>query len=63
MQLLASRDYPVIDYQTMGESIGRERRAMDCSLEHKQFNRSAQVFPRKAGIALALFLAGTHIGK
>jgi hypothetical protein len=25
MQLLASRDYPVIDYQTMGEFIGRER--------------------------------------
>jgi hypothetical protein len=23
--LLASRDYPVIDYQTMGEFIGRER--------------------------------------
>jgi hypothetical protein len=25
MQLLASRDYPVIDYQTMGEFIGHER--------------------------------------
>jgi hypothetical protein len=25
MQLLASRDYPVIDYQTMGEFVGRER--------------------------------------
>jgi hypothetical protein len=25
MRLLASRDYPVIDYQTMGEFIGRER--------------------------------------
>ena len=25
MQLLASRDYPVIDYQTMSEFIGRER--------------------------------------
>ena len=25
MQLLASRDYPVIDYQTMGEFIGYER--------------------------------------
>ncbi len=25
MQLLASRDYPVIDYQTMREFIGRER--------------------------------------
>jgi hypothetical protein len=25
MQLLASRDYPVIDSQTMGEFIGRER--------------------------------------
>jgi hypothetical protein len=25
MQLLASRDYPVIDYQTMGEFIGCER--------------------------------------
>jgi hypothetical protein len=25
MHLLASRDYPVIDYQTMGEFIGRER--------------------------------------
>ena len=25
MQLLASRDYPVIEYQTMGEFIGRER--------------------------------------
>jgi hypothetical protein len=25
MQLLTSRDYPVIDYQTMGEFIGRER--------------------------------------
>ena len=25
MQLLATRDYPVIDYQTMGEFIGRER--------------------------------------
>ncbi len=33
MQLLASRDYPVIDYQTMGEFIGRERlfRATDGS--------------------------------
>ena len=31
MRLLASRDYPVIDYQTMGEFIGHERlfRAMD----------------------------------
>jgi hypothetical protein len=31
MQLLASRDYPVIDYQTMDEFIGRERlfRALD----------------------------------
>jgi hypothetical protein len=25
MQLLASRDYPVIDYQTMAELIGHER--------------------------------------
>ena len=25
MQLLAFRDYPVIDYQTMSEFIGRER--------------------------------------
>jgi hypothetical protein len=25
MQLLASRHYPVIDYQTMGEFIGNER--------------------------------------
>jgi hypothetical protein len=25
MRLLASRDYPVIDYQTMDEFIGRER--------------------------------------
>jgi hypothetical protein len=25
MQLLASRNYPVIDYQTMDEFIGRER--------------------------------------
>ena len=25
MQLLASRDYPVIDYQTMDEFIGHER--------------------------------------
>lgn len=25
MQLLASREYPVIDYQTMEEFIGRER--------------------------------------
>jgi hypothetical protein len=25
MQLLASRDYPVIDYQMMGEFIGHER--------------------------------------
>jgi hypothetical protein len=25
MQLLASRDYPVIDYQTMGEFVGHER--------------------------------------
>jgi hypothetical protein len=25
MQLLASRDYPVIDYQTMAEFIGHER--------------------------------------
>jgi hypothetical protein len=25
MHLLASRDYPVIDYQTMDEFIGRER--------------------------------------
>ena len=25
MQLLASRDYPVIDYQSMGEFIGHER--------------------------------------
>ena len=25
MRLLASRDYPAIDYQTMGEFIGRER--------------------------------------
>ena len=25
MQLLASRDYPVIDYETMGAFIGRER--------------------------------------
>jgi len=25
MQLLASRDYPVINYQTMGEFTGRER--------------------------------------
>jgi hypothetical protein len=25
MHLLASRDYPVIDYQTMGEFIGLER--------------------------------------
>jgi hypothetical protein len=25
MQLLASRDYPVIDYQTMDEFIGREQ--------------------------------------
>ena len=33
MHLLASRDYPVIDYQTMGEFIGRERlfRAIDGS--------------------------------
>jgi hypothetical protein len=33
MQLLASRDYPVIDYQTMGEFIGHERlfRAADGS--------------------------------
>lgn len=33
MQLLASRDYPVIDYQTMDEFIGRERlfRAADGS--------------------------------
>ena len=31
MRLLASRDYPVIDYQTMGEFLGHERlfRAMD----------------------------------
>ena len=31
MQLLASRDYPVIDYQTMDEFIGHERlfRAVD----------------------------------
>jgi hypothetical protein len=31
MQLLASRDYPVIDYQTMDEFIGRDRlfRAVD----------------------------------
>jgi hypothetical protein len=34
MQLLASRDYPVIDYQTMGEFVGRERlfRATDGTL-------------------------------
>ena len=25
MQLLASRDYPLIDYQTMGEFLGHER--------------------------------------
>jgi len=25
MQLLASREYPVIDYQTLAESVGRER--------------------------------------
>jgi hypothetical protein len=25
MQLLASREYPVIDYQTMGEFVGHER--------------------------------------
>ncbi len=33
MQLLASRDYPVIDSQTMGEFIGHERlfRAVDGS--------------------------------